>query len=124
VKLVIVWHVCSDHLLMSLLTEMGGAGCTKPCFLCDWNRDHPDGLRQDGSLRCLEFMRHQAEWRASCVQPILIAEQQKSATKKAKEAMLDSDAQDKVQVVSLPSRLTCPFFACSPWVTNELTWSL
>jgi hypothetical protein len=98
VELVIVWHVCSDHLLMSLLTGMGGAGCTKPCFLCDWSRDHPDGLRQDGQPRCLAFMRHQAEWRANCVQPILIAEQQKSAAKKAKEAMLDSDAQDKVQV--------------------------
>jgi hypothetical protein len=65
VELVIVWHVCSNHLLMSLLTGMGGAGC----FLCDWSRDHPDGLRQDGQPRCLEFMRHQAEWRAVVYNP-------------------------------------------------------
>jgi hypothetical protein len=91
VELHVVWHVCYDHLLMSLLTRMGGIGCTKPCFLCVWTRDHPDGLRQDGQPRNLECMRRQAEWRVNCVQPILIAEEQKSAAKKAKEAMLATD---------------------------------
>jgi hypothetical protein len=66
-ELDVVWHVCSDHLLLSLLTGMGGAGCTKPCFLCDWSRDHPEGLRQDSQPRSLECMRRQAEWQANCV---------------------------------------------------------
>jgi hypothetical protein len=84
VELDVVWHVCSDHLLMSLLTGMGGAGCANPCFLCDWSRDHPDGLRQDSQPRSLECTRRQAEFRAKCVQPIFIAEEQKSSVKKGK----------------------------------------
>jgi hypothetical protein len=46
-------------------------------------------------------MRRQAEWRANCVQPILTAEEQKSAAKEAKEAMLATDARDKMQVFLL-----------------------
>jgi hypothetical protein len=114
VELDAVWHVCSDHLLMSLLTGMGGAGCTKPCFLCDWSKDHPDGWRQSSQPRSLECMRRQAEWRANCVQPILIAEKQKSAAKKAKEAMLATDAQDKMQVFSLPLMSPMSIFCMCP----------
>jgi hypothetical protein len=120
VELDVIWHVCSDHLLMSLLTEMGGAGCTKPCFLCDWSRDHPDGLRQGSQLRSLECMRRQAEWRANCVPPILIAEEQKSAAKTAKEATLATDAQDKMQVFPLPLMPPMSIFCMCPggWLTS------
>lgn len=117
-ELEVVWHVCSDHLLMSLLSGMGGAGCTKPCFLCDWSRDHPDGLRQQCQPRTLESMRLQAQWREHCVQPFLAAEQQKSAAKKALEAARRSGDQDRVKVVSLllatTSCLQVPFCACAP----------
>jgi hypothetical protein len=121
VELDVVWHVCSDHLLMSLLTGMGGAGCTKPCFLCDWSRDHFDGLRQDSQPRSLECVQRQADGRANCVQPILIAEVQKSAAKKAKEAMLATDAQDKIQVFLLLSMSQMSIFCMRPggWLTSQ-----
>jgi hypothetical protein len=40
-SLLVNWHLCSDHQLAALFGGFGGAGCNKPCFLCDWDRTAP-----------------------------------------------------------------------------------
>jgi hypothetical protein len=66
-SLLVNWHLCSDHKLFALFGGFGGAGCNKPCFLCDWDRTAPG---EDATLRSVEVIQQKSEWAQEFFRPI------------------------------------------------------
>jgi hypothetical protein len=58
------------HLLLRSEAQVvlfGGAGCNKPCFLCDWDHTAPG---EDATLRSVEVIQQKSEWAQEFFRPI------------------------------------------------------
>jgi chromosome segregation ATPase len=66
-SLLMNWHLCSDHKLVALFGGFGGAGCNKPCFLCDWDRTPPG---EDDTPCSVEVIQQKSEWAQEFFRPI------------------------------------------------------
>jgi hypothetical protein len=67
----------SDHKLVALVAGMGGSGCNKPCFLCNWDRSTPFAVAEE---RSEEALRQISGWAETFLSPIVDAETQVKRT--------------------------------------------
>jgi hypothetical protein len=66
-RLDVVWHLCSDHKLVSLVSGMGGSGLNSCCFLCYWDRSDPFAPVSERTAQ--EIQRSQA-WAEEYLRPL------------------------------------------------------
>jgi hypothetical protein len=71
------WRLCSDHKLVALVAGMGGSGCNKPCFLCNWDRSTPCAVAEE---RSEDALRQISGWAETFLSPIVDAETQVKRT--------------------------------------------
>jgi hypothetical protein len=66
-QLEVVWHLCSDHKLMSLVAGMGGSGLNSCCFLCNWDRSEPFAAV---SARTEDTIKRSQAWAETYLRPL------------------------------------------------------